>query len=167
MAAMGSLPCQARSFSSIHRSKLASNVRNLRLCQSRPVHPTRLPQTTLASSAVAYPSQDPRSSYAPLQRLCKNVLVGVAAAATWSVLASTVTGPSTPFASLTMTGPNSGASGKFIATLQMHAYMVSVQSFSQTVHDCCRCCSSSQKCVGWTRSWFPTHALWTRSSSSK
>lgn len=67
--------------------------------------------TTAAAVSAALPA-DPESFVShPLQRLCKNVLVGVAAAAAWSVAASVFGGSSSPLASLTI-ATNPGASSK-------------------------------------------------------
>jgi hypothetical protein len=78
----------------------------------------RVPHICASSAAAVSQPIDPRNnSIDPLQRLCKSLLVGVAAAATWSVLASAVCGPSAPFASLTLTAGSAEASGKPILTL--------------------------------------------------
>lgn len=76
----------------------------------------RVPQICASSAAAVSQPIDPRNNnVAPLQRLCKSLLVGVAAAATWSVLASAVCGPSAPFASLTLTAGSADASGASVA----------------------------------------------------
>jgi hypothetical protein len=78
----------------------------------------RVPHICASSAAAVSQPIDPRNnSINPLQRLCKSLLVGVAAAATWSVLASAVCGPSAPFASLTLTAGSAEASRKPIVTL--------------------------------------------------
>lgn len=66
-----------------------------------------------AAASAALTSQPDRVNGHSLQRLCKSVLVGVAAAAAWSVAASVFGGSSSPLASLTIAS-NSGASGTII-----------------------------------------------------
>lgn len=72
-----------------------------------------VPHTPCASSAVVavVAQPDPRHHSSSIQRLCKSVLVGVAAAAAWSVLASAFGPSSGPFASLTLSASAPGASG--------------------------------------------------------
>jgi hypothetical protein len=118
--------------------------------------------------------------------LCKNVLVGVAAAAAWSVAASVFGGSSSPLASLTIAS-NPGASGAFVChpiRMCMHrfaSHMGPLTGFpghrlsetwqgphSDSLHlcllSCCthRCSSSSTKCLGRACSWFPAHTVWAR-----
>eukprot|EP00878_Enallax_costatus_P007487 GHUV01007842.1.p1 GENE.GHUV01007842.1~~GHUV01007842.1.p1 ORF type:complete len:374 (+),score=60.39 GHUV01007842.1:57-1124(+) len=111
MAAMvAHQPCTARSFGLLSRAKSTWNVHVARPCPHNSLSPKRLPQVAVASSVAVQPSQGCSNSFGPLQRLCKSVLVGVAGAALWSVLASVVTGPSAPFASLTIAATSPGAS---------------------------------------------------------
>lgn len=64
--------------------------------------------------SAALPADSESCVSDPLQRLCKNVLVGVAAAAAWSVAASVFGGSSSPLASLTI-ATNPGASSAQVA----------------------------------------------------
>jgi hypothetical protein len=111
-------PCQNRSIVAL-RSRSVRNVSSLQRPVRVPVN--RVPQIHASSAAALSQPIDPRNNgVAPLQRLCKSLLVGVAAAATWSVLASAVCGPSAPFASLTLTAGTTEASGNHPKT-QEHA----------------------------------------------
>jgi hypothetical protein len=108
------VPGQSRSINAF-RSRNVCNVPSLQLVVRGSVN--RVPHIYASSAAAVSQPIDPRNnSIDPLQRLCKSLLVGVAAAATWSVLASAVCGPSAPFASLTLTAGSAEASGKLIVT---------------------------------------------------
>ncbi len=75
-------------------------------------------------AAVAYLPEPDRLGDQRLQRLCKNVLVGVAAAAAWSVAASAFCGGSTsPLASLTL-ATQPGASGMKRSWVDQHLHTV-------------------------------------------
>eukprot|EP00882_Tetradesmus_deserticola_P029513 GHRQ01033065.1.p1 GENE.GHRQ01033065.1~~GHRQ01033065.1.p1 ORF type:complete len:244 (+),score=46.23 GHRQ01033065.1:63-794(+) len=106
------VPGQSKVYNLI-RYQSARNVPSLGRTVRDPVN--RVPHTRPRSAAInqALDSQD--NGFAPLQRVCKSLLVGVAAAATWSVLASAVCGPSAPLASLTLAAGSSEASGAPVA----------------------------------------------------
>jgi hypothetical protein len=72
-----------------------------------------------ASAAVAALPEPDRLIDQPLQRLCKNVLVGVAAAAAWSVAASVFGGSSSPLASLTIAFQPGASSAYCIYRIQL------------------------------------------------
>jgi hypothetical protein len=84
-------------------------------------HAVLPPWQTCGSSSIAVAAATPAAAaHLPepdrfidcrLQRLCKNVLVGVAAAAAWSVAASVFGGSTSPLASLTI-ATQPGASGQ-------------------------------------------------------
>ncbi|GBF94490.1 hypothetical protein Rsub_07024 [Raphidocelis subcapitata] len=63
--------------------------------------PLRSPAANAVGSAAAFPLQ-PDADTKRLQHLCKSVLVGVAAAAAWSIAASALSGAGGPFASLSL-----------------------------------------------------------------
>lgn len=120
-AMMAKLPCKATSFGSIKRPAPLCNLRVARSRLHRAHGPKRLSQIAVASSVAVQRSQHFDNSRNPLQTLCKNVMVGVAGAALWSVLAAAVTGPSAPFASLTIASTSSGASSKYVCRMRIHA----------------------------------------------
>jgi hypothetical protein len=78
-----------------------------------------------ASPAAALPEPDQLFDH-PLQHLCKNVLVGLSAAAAWSVAASVLGGASStgPLASLTIAA-QPGASSRYfsVCTQLLHAWI--------------------------------------------
>jgi hypothetical protein len=144
-----------------------------------------------AAASAALTSQPDRINGHSLHRLCKNVLVGMAAAAAWSVAASVFGGSSSPLASLTIAS-NPGASGGFPyhpIRLCMHCFITQMGpltgpqatgclntwqgSHSDLLHVCMlcycvhRCSSSSTECMGGVSSWFPAHTVWARPPGSE
>ena len=128
MATMHTSLAQQHSSRSLLRQPTASRTgccKQIKLCPSQTL---RAPHISLrswhtgSSSAAAAAASAATAAFRaepeglinhPLQRLCKNVLVGVAAAAAWSVAASAFGGSSSVLASLTI-ATQPGASGMFI-----------------------------------------------------
>jgi hypothetical protein len=79
--------------------------------QCAPVGVVRSPAANAAASAAAYPLQ-PSIDFRKVQHLCKSVLIGVAAAAAWSIVASAFAGGAGgPFASLSLVSAGSSSAG--------------------------------------------------------
>jgi hypothetical protein len=132
------------------RSLLRSRIKNVHTAVARVWQPPvrkvlGSSQTTASLSVQAEGDQQ-------LQRVCQNVLVGVAAAAAWSVLASAVSGTAAPFASMSLATSGSGSSGETNWTLQqrtaVHAAVPSTlhASAASCYCSCAMCCMPISCC---------------------
>lgn len=141
LAVLGSIAAMRSLLQHKQPGSLLQKSHRLRQCSIHRPCVQRVPQKRAAvkaatSAAAAFDDQLKQLNAAqPLQKLCKNVLVGVAAAAAWSVAASAVGGSATPWASLTLT-TTPGASGETFASacLQQHMCFEDINHKTGTSH---------------------------------